>query len=117
MSKLGKYNRCTDEENANGWSKTLGAVNSSHFLVKGDTTMVKIPCDVCGRVRPSRDTRIADDTWILGYDIEMENANALQRSLRFLSRWDDARLLELGAIHLCSEKCKDQYITEARAVA
>jgi hypothetical protein len=66
-------------------------------------------------VRPSADTRIGNDAWILGYDIEVENANALQRSLRFLNRWDDGRVLELGAIHLCSEKCKDQYIQEARA--
>lgn len=29
---------------------------------------------------------------------------ALQRSLRFPGRGDDARALELGAIHLCSEK-------------
>jgi hypothetical protein len=76
--------------------------------------MIKITCDVCGKARPS-EGRIADDSWVLGYDIEVENANALQRSLRFLSRWDDARVLELGAIHLCSEKCKDQYIVEARA--
>ena len=54
---------------------------------------------------------------MLGYDLEVENANALQRSLRFLNRWDDARVLELGAIHLCSVKCKDQYIKEARAAA
>ena len=77
--------------------------------------MVKISCDVCGKVRPSGDTRIGNDAWVLGYDIEVENANALQRSLRFLNRWDDGRVLELGAIHLCSEKCKDQYIQEARA--
>jgi hypothetical protein len=47
----------------------------------------------------------------------MEKANALQRSLRFLDRWDDSRVLELGAIHLCSEKCKDDYIRKARAAA
>ena len=79
--------------------------------------MVKITCDVCGKVRPPSDKRIANDSWVLGYDIEMENANALQRSLRFLSRWDDSRLLEIGSIQLCSEKCKDQYISDARAVA
>jgi hypothetical protein len=79
--------------------------------------MIKISCDVCNKVRPQTDRRIADDSWVLGYDIEIENANALQRSLRFLGRWDDARVLELGAIHLCSEKCKDRYIKEARAVA
>lgn len=79
--------------------------------------MVKISCDVCGKTKPAADKRIGNDSWLLGYDIEMENANALQRSLRFLSRWDDTRVLELGAIHLCSEKCKDEYIRKARAVA
>jgi hypothetical protein len=77
--------------------------------------MIKLTCDVCGKVRPAPDRRLGDDSWILGYDIEVENANALQRSLRFLNRWDDARVLELGAIHLCSEKCKDEYIRKARA--
>lgn len=79
--------------------------------------MVKITCDVCGKIRPQADKRIADDSWVLGYDIEVENANSLQRSLRFLSRWDDARLMEIGSIQLCSEKCKDQYIKDARAAA
>ena len=77
--------------------------------------MVKITCDVCGKVRPDPDTRIAEDKWVLGYDLEVENANALQRSLRFLNRWDNARVLELGAIHLCSQQCKDGYISKARA--
>lgn len=79
--------------------------------------MVKISCDVCNKVRPQSDRRIADDSWVLGYDIEVENANALQRSLRFLNRWDETRVMELGAIHLCSEKCKDRYIKDARAAA
>lgn len=79
--------------------------------------MVKITCDVCGKVRPQPVRRNADDSWVLGYDIEVENANALQRSMRFLGRWDDTRLVEIGAIHLCSEKCKDHYMKEARAAA
>lgn len=77
--------------------------------------MVEITCDVCDKKRPPSEKRLNKDAWILGYDIEMEKANALQRSLRFLDRWDDARVLELGAIHLCSEKCKDDYIRKARA--
>jgi hypothetical protein len=79
--------------------------------------MVEITCDVCDKKRPPSEKRLSKDAWILGYDIEMEKANALQRSLRFLDRWDDARVLELGAIHLCSEKCKDDYIRKARAAA
>jgi hypothetical protein len=77
--------------------------------------MVEITCDVCDKKRPDPGKRLGNDSWILGYDIEMEKANSLQRSLRFLDRWDDSRLLELGAIHLCSEKCKDDYIRKARA--
>ena len=79
--------------------------------------MVKITCDVCGKVKPQSDTRLGNDPWILGYDIEVENSNALQRSLRFLNRWDDTRVLELGAIHLCCQQCKDDYIRKARAAA
>jgi hypothetical protein len=79
--------------------------------------MVEITCDVCDKKRPQSEKRLSKDSWILGYDIEMEKANALQRSLRFLDRWDDARVLELGAIHLCSEKCKEDYIRKARAAA
>ena len=77
--------------------------------------MIKITCDICDKVRPQSNGRIVNDSWILGYDLEVENANALQHSLRFLTRWDDTRVMELGAIHICSEKCKDQYINEARA--
>jgi hypothetical protein len=79
--------------------------------------MIKIMCDMCDKVRPQSDKRIAKDSWILGYDVEVENTNALQRSLRFLPYWDNARVMELGAIHICSETCKDQYINEARAAA
>ena len=77
--------------------------------------MVHITCDVCGKAKPRTDKRLGNDSWILGYDIEAENSSGLQRSLRFLSHWDDARVLELGGIQLCSEACKSKYIREARA--
>jgi hypothetical protein len=99
------------------YPQTRYAMRSSYLVRRGPNKMVRITCDMCGKVRPQSDKRIADDSWVLGYDIEIENANALQRSLRFLNRWDDARLLEIGSIHLCSEKCKDHYIKEARAAA
>jgi len=59
--------------------------------------MVQITCDVCDKAKPRKDKRLGNDLWILGYDIEAENSSGLQRSLRFLSHWDDARVLELGA--------------------
>jgi len=78
--------------------------------------MVEISCDSCGKVRPVLETaRNGGGGWVLGYDVEVQSPNALQRSMRFLDRWDDRRVLELGAIHFCSDGCKEKYISTARA--
>jgi hypothetical protein len=63
--------------------------------------------DNCGAARPERPA--AGQEWILGYDIEIESPNSVQRSLRFLDAWDNRRVLEFGAIHLCCEQCKAEY--------
>jgi len=75
--------------------------------------MIKITCDNCDAERPER--LPVGEEWILGYDIEMESPNAVQRSLRFLDRWDDRRVMEFGAIHLCCEECKAEYRKSAAA--
>jgi hypothetical protein len=54
--------------------------------------------------------------WILGYDLQLEAPNALQRSIRFLDHWDDRRALEFGAIHLCSTQCLDEYLRTSKVV-
>jgi hypothetical protein len=41
--------------------------------------------------------------------VEIESPNVVQRSLRFLDRWDDRRVLEFAAIHLCCVQCKEEY--------
>lgn len=70
--------------------------------------MVKITCDNCGAVKPEK--LLATVEWILGYDLETETAKSVQRSIRLLDHWDDRRVLELGAIHLCSLQCRDEYM-------
>ncbi|WP_041855800.1 hypothetical protein [Candidatus Korobacter versatilis] len=75
--------------------------------------MISITCDNCGAERPER--LPSSEEWILGYDIELESPNAVQRSLRFLDHWDDRRVMEFGAIHLCSEQCKVEYKTAEAA--
>jgi hypothetical protein len=70
--------------------------------------MVKITCDNCGAVKPGK--LPATIEWILGYDLETETPKSVQRSIRLLDHWDDRRVLELGAIHLCSLKCRDEYM-------
>lgn len=74
--------------------------------------MVRIICDICGAEKPGK--LPAGVEWILGSDLEMEGRSGLQRSIRFLDRWNDARILELGAIHLCSTKCRDRYMKASK---
>ena len=77
--------------------------------------MVTITCDVCGAEKPQREQTVTPVEWVMGYDLQSETANAVSRSIRFLDHWDDRRALELGAIHLCSLECKQDYIRGERA--
>src|ERR1700758_3465855 len=70
--------------------------------------MVRITCDNCGGKKPEK--LPAGIEWIQGYDLETETPKSVQRSIRLLDHWDDRRVLELGAIHLCSIQCRDQYL-------
>ena len=76
--------------------------------------MIRITCDNCGAVKPGHG-RTQGEEWILGYDIESKSARSLQRAVRFLDRWDDRRITELGVIHLCSQDCKDKYLKRSAA--
>jgi hypothetical protein len=75
--------------------------------------MVRITCDNCGAEKPQQ--LAAATEWILGYDLEMETPKSVQRSIRLLDHWDDRRVLELGAIHLCSLQCRDEYMRHSAA--
>ena len=76
--------------------------------------MVRITCDTCRAVKPNNE-RFHHEEWILGYDIESKSARSLQRAIRFLDRWDDRRILELGAIHFCCVECKEKYLQRSAA--
>ena len=75
--------------------------------------MVTISCDMCKRKR----LQGSNEEWILGYDLEVESNSGISRSVRFLDRWDDRRILELGAIHLCCEECRQKYLKKSRLAA
>ena len=94
--------------------------------------MVVITCDNCKR-RKSKNAE-----WILGFNVETNSlekvgrAAALdivglellraeervrstrmprsRRSLVINNRWDERRLTEEDAVHLCSSKCKNEYV-------
>ncbi|MBI2679181.1 MAG: hypothetical protein HYX28_10415 [Candidatus Koribacter versatilis] len=78
--------------------------------------MVTITCDTCGKEK-SHNEKNLKETWIMGSDLQVENKSGVQRSIRFMDHWDDRRVLELAAIHVCSAKCKDDYIRGRRAAA
>jgi hypothetical protein len=83
-----------------------------------ETTMVEIKCDNCDAVRhPNDETRNPTEEWILGWDLISESPNAVQRSIRFLDRWDQRRITEFGAIHFCSTECREEYIAANRTAA
>jgi len=66
--------------------------------------MIRITCDTCGIVRRPR-----QQGWILGYDLRFDTPQTVSRSISFFDRWDNSRILQRGAIHFCSLKCKEAY--------
>ena len=77
--------------------------------------MVRIFCDICRKEKILATEQILSESWVLGYNLQLENLNGSRHYLRFLERWDDARVLEPGAVHLCSPRCKDDYVVKCHA--
>jgi hypothetical protein len=75
--------------------------------------MVQITCDSCGKVKPTG-LNPAKDEWIMGWDLEVETSRSVNHAIRFLDRWDDRRVMELGGVHLCSERCREKYLHRSR---
>lgn len=67
--------------------------------------MVEIICDNCGALKKS------NREWILGNKQEKRSlrSGSVRKVIRFLDHWYTRWVTETGAIHLCSEKCKEQY--------
>jgi hypothetical protein len=72
--------------------------------------MVTITCDACGKQR----TSASCDGWLLGFDVPAASA-PMSRSIKFLSRWEERRVLDPGAVHFCGEECRNIYVENAQA--
>jgi len=78
--------------------------------------MVTITCDTCGaESRPNVEHPKNKSPWIQGYDLRSESPRMVQHSVRLLDRWDDRRIAEFGAVHFCSEECKNKYLRRQKA--
>ena len=72
--------------------------------------MVTISCDVCGKQRTSS----TSGEWLLGFDVPAASA-PMSRSIKFLPRWEERRVLDPGAVHFCCEECRNTYVENAQA--
>ena len=69
--------------------------------------MVQFLCDACGKVKQR------EDAWILGLGVEQLGATSTIREVDILSTWSEAQARDILAVHFCSERCKDRYISKA----
>ncbi|HZU22831.1 MAG TPA: hypothetical protein VE998_08375 [Terriglobales bacterium] len=77
--------------------------------------MIQITCDSCGKQKPAGPSP-STDKWIMGWDLEGDTPrSSINHTVRFLDRWDDRRILELGGIQFCSERCREKYLNRSRA--
>jgi hypothetical protein len=67
--------------------------------------MIRYTCDNCGRLKGM------DETWILGFAAENVGVTLARREVTITPVWDDRRACEWLAVHFCSQRCKDKYLT------
>jgi len=68
--------------------------------------MIVFTCDTCRKLKkPEQD-------WILGMAAESLGAVSALREVNILSIWANAQAVHPLAVHLCSERCKDRYMTK-----
>jgi len=67
--------------------------------------MIRFVCDSCERVKSP------NEVWLLGLAAEAIAPTAARREVTILPAWDRERAVHSLAVHFCSEKCKDRYVT------
>ena len=67
--------------------------------------MIRFVCDSCERVKSP------NEIWLLGLAAEAVAPTAARREVTILPAWDRDRAVHSLAVHFCSEKCKDRYVT------
>ena len=67
--------------------------------------MMEFCCDTC------HTRKKAGQRWILGFAAESAGARAERRDIRILTTWADERAVQSLALHFCSERCREKYVT------
>ena len=67
--------------------------------------MMEFFCDTChARKR-------VGESWILGFAAETSGAQPDSREISTLPCWTEAKAVHPLAVHFCSERCKEKYMT------
>ncbi len=67
--------------------------------------MLQYGCDFCGKVKGPR------DSWLLGMAAETVSPTSAHRTVTMAAVWDENRAVDPLAVHFCSSRCKDKYIS------
>jgi hypothetical protein len=70
------------------------------------TSMIKFMCDSCGR------TKRTGQEWLLGLAAESVGVQSARREINILSAWVEPQAVHPMAVHFCSERCKDRYVSK-----
>lgn len=67
--------------------------------------MIAFLCDTCGKLKKSED-------WILGMAAESRGVVSERREINILSAWADPQAIHPLAVHFCSARCKERYMSK-----
>jgi hypothetical protein len=67
--------------------------------------MIRFVCDSCERIKSPK------EIWLLGLAAEAVAPTAARREVTILPAWDRDRAVHSLAVHFCSARCKDRYVT------
>ena len=67
--------------------------------------MMEFFCETC------HTRKRVGENWILGFASEASGAQPGGREISILPSWADARAVHPSAVHFCSERCKEKYMT------
>ena len=70
------------------------------------TSMIKFVCDTCGR------TKRTGQEWLLGLAAESVGVQSARREINILSAWAEPQAVHPMAVHFCSERCKEKYVSK-----
>ncbi len=67
--------------------------------------MIEFVCDSCHKRKKE------GQSWILGLAAERVGVQSASREINILSAWAEPEAVHPMAVHFCSQRCKDRYMT------